>query len=259
MAANATTLSPKGTITAPLMEMFFSVQGEGQYIGQPQIFVRFARCPLRCVYCDTPESWAVPKGYRVHRGTRTEELSNPASPMAVFEQCRLIGKNARAVSLTGGEPLLYPRFINSLVPRLKAAGWAIHLETAGMLPGALKKLAESPDHISMDWKLSSTLSYGAYRRTQMRFLQLAREGAAREVVVKIVLLPNLASAEFQRAVEDIGCVDAGIPLVLQPVTPRLEVGERPGEGILSQCLSFARGRLQNVYVLPQVHPLLGLK
>ena len=44
-------------VTAPVMEVFCSIQGEGLWVGQPQTFLRLRGCPLRCRYCDTPGSW----------------------------------------------------------------------------------------------------------------------------------------------------------------------------------------------------------
>ena len=52
-------MSPKPAhAAAPVMEVFASFQGEGLYVGQPQVFLRLAGCPLRCRWCDTPGSWA---------------------------------------------------------------------------------------------------------------------------------------------------------------------------------------------------------
>src|ERR1700760_4825663 len=44
--------------TAPLQEIFSSIQGEGVYVGKRQVFVRFAHCHLKCAYCDTPMTTA---------------------------------------------------------------------------------------------------------------------------------------------------------------------------------------------------------
>ena len=48
--------SKEVSLKAPVSEVFASYQGEGIYMGQPQIFVRFAGCNLRCDYCDTPKN-----------------------------------------------------------------------------------------------------------------------------------------------------------------------------------------------------------
>ena len=69
-------------VSAPVQEVFSSIQGEGIHIGQRQVFVRFAHCHLKCAYCDTPMS--SPTG-RCHVETRpgsgqTEQIENPLTP-----------------------------------------------------------------------------------------------------------------------------------------------------------------------------------
>jgi len=64
-SSRSTPPAPSGAATqavglrAPLIEVFSSIQGEGRYVGQPQVFLRLAGCPLRCRWCDTPRSWVV--------------------------------------------------------------------------------------------------------------------------------------------------------------------------------------------------------
>ena len=53
-------LEDRSVTSAPVLEVFASVQGEGWYVGEPQVFLRLSGCPLRCRWCDTPGSWAVP-------------------------------------------------------------------------------------------------------------------------------------------------------------------------------------------------------
>ena len=53
-------------VVAPLLEVFASVQGEGAYVGEPQVLVRLRGCPLRCRWCDTPGSWGLGPRARAH-------------------------------------------------------------------------------------------------------------------------------------------------------------------------------------------------
>src|SRR5688572_9934102 len=98
----------------PALALFASILGEGAYVGEPQTFVRLAGCPLRCRWCDTPSSWHV---------TRAPE---PAA--AVAQRVRALdGARPRTVSITGGEPLLWPAFVRELAREL--APRRVHLET----------------------------------------------------------------------------------------------------------------------------------
>src|SRR5437016_13899338 len=61
-------------------EIFVSFQGEGLHAGRRQLFVRFAGCPLRCRYCDTPESLVPVPECRVLGPDGTERHANQLAP-----------------------------------------------------------------------------------------------------------------------------------------------------------------------------------
>src|SRR4051812_42305487 len=110
-----------------ISEIFSSIQGEGPFTGEPQIFVRLAGCPLRCDYCDTPESLTA-KGH-----------PKKSVEAAVNETLRMAKKDkVGTVSVTGGEPLAHLSFLKEFLPKLKKAGLKVYLETAGVHPQALK-------------------------------------------------------------------------------------------------------------------------
>ena len=66
--------------TGNVSEIFVSFQGEGLHAGRRQLFVRFAGCPLRCRYCDTPESLVPVPECRVLGPDGTERHPNPLAP-----------------------------------------------------------------------------------------------------------------------------------------------------------------------------------
>ncbi|MCB9914292.1 MAG: 7-carboxy-7-deazaguanine synthase QueE [Planctomycetes bacterium] len=106
------TPSPATLTRVPLVEVFASIQGEGLYLGQPQVFVRLAGCPLRCAWCDTPGSWATPdEGGRARLDLADGRRRVPAwasvEELAGWVEAADPG-GARPVSLTGGEPLARP-------------------------------------------------------------------------------------------------------------------------------------------------------
>ncbi|HEY6010089.1 MAG TPA: 7-carboxy-7-deazaguanine synthase QueE, partial [Nitrospirota bacterium] len=130
---------------AVLHEIFPSIQGEGPWIGERHIFVRFFGCDLQCRYCDTLASLgaagnAVPKFCRVATGVDPnthEEIPNPVSPADLTNVCgRFIipGPSRPTISLTGGEPLLHSSFLGEWLP-LARRTFRIYLETNGIHAG----------------------------------------------------------------------------------------------------------------------------
>ena len=65
-------------LSAPLLEVFASIQGEGHHVGEPQVFLRLAGCPLRCAWCDTPAALEVPNGSNEDGVTRRRARVHPA-------------------------------------------------------------------------------------------------------------------------------------------------------------------------------------
>lgn len=94
-------------------EIFFSIQGESSFVGNPTVFVRTTACNLRCTYCDTKYS------YDQGDFMSTEDI---LAKIASF--------SARYVCVTGGEPLLQKEVL-SLMTTLCDQGYIVSLETSG--------------------------------------------------------------------------------------------------------------------------------
>ena len=251
---------------APLVEIFHSIQGEGRYVGVPMVFVRVAVCPIRCRYCDTPESYTAEPQFRVTVG---EDVIRQRNPVTAQRACELVGQVATeagggppAISLTGGEPLLYPAFLKRMGEILKTRGHPLHLETAALDPDALSDVLSVVDHLSADYKLPETLQretreMGDFRSAHRRCVELAvSEGCT--VDVKLVLTKGARTRSFRRALADLAPWRKGILLVLQPVTA-FGGEEPPSRGWLGECLASARGAGFEARVLPQVHKIMGLR
>ncbi len=101
----------------PVMEHFYTIQGEGVHTGQPAYFIRLAGCDVGCWWCDVKESWDESKHPRI----ATVELVGAAA-----------GSGAAFAVITGGEPLLHD--LTPLCDGLHEAGLRIHLETSGSSP-----------------------------------------------------------------------------------------------------------------------------
>lgn len=100
----------------PVMEHFYTIQGEGAHTGKAAYFIRLAGCDVGCHWCDVKESWDA----ELHPSMDMEKLAEEAS-----EQCKTI-------IITGGEPLMWN--LEILTKSLKDRGCTIHIETSGSSP-----------------------------------------------------------------------------------------------------------------------------
>jgi 7-carboxy-7-deazaguanine synthase len=101
----------------PLMEAFYTIQGEGRHTGHAAYFIRLGGCDVGCVWCDVKESWEAGKW--------------PIQPIEKIVADALAFPG-RLVVITGGEPLLYD--LGPLTALLKTNGFSTHLETSGAHP-----------------------------------------------------------------------------------------------------------------------------
>jgi len=110
-------MSNTPTTSYPVMEMFYSLQGEGYHQGKAAFFIRLAGCDVGCVWCDVKDSWDASK----HPVLSIEEIVNSA-----------LAHPGRLAIVTGGEPLLHQ--LDPLTTALKAAGFQTNIETSGSSP-----------------------------------------------------------------------------------------------------------------------------
>ena len=167
---------------APIIEIFSSFQGEGVLIGQRQIFVRFAGCNLNCAYCDTKNSISKKEG----------TLMTPEEVVSKIES--ILTPDCHTISFTGGEPSLYPEFINEVS---KLTGLDIMLETNGTLPANIG-LIDNLDIVSLDIKLKEQFD-GDFKEdiflNEIKSLNLLIEKSI-NVYCKVVILPCLKIKSF---------------------------------------------------------------
>jgi organic radical activating enzyme len=223
---------------ARTVEVFSSLQGEGLRVGERQIFVRFGGCNLHCDYCDEPDTIPIPSG-KVWSAARLK-----AAILALEKK-----RKHRAISWTGGEPLLHPAFLAPLMEWAHARGFENYLETNGTLPSALRALAPLCDVVSMDVKLPSSTGRETWDM-HAAFLKEAPKGT----FVKVVLSDQSTEAEWRRVLSLLRAAPRNTPLVLQPATPF--GGVRP---ITPQkCLRFETLALRAGFkarIVPQWHHL----
>ena len=127
----------------PVIQIFPTMEGEGTRVGTPRVFLRLAGCPINCFECDTPESFNV----RRHKLMSIVEVSKEVIQTAK-------DNGIREVSITGGEPMMYPKQLVKLADRFRKAGLLVSLETSGLLvdPEVFRHF----DMVSLDIKVPSS-------------------------------------------------------------------------------------------------------
>ena len=103
--------------TLPVMEHFFTIQGEGSNTGQVAYFIRIGGCDVGCKWCDVKESWNADD----HPGMTIDELLKV-----------VLASKAQNVVVTGGEPCMYD--LSELCSSFREAGLNLWLETSGAYP-----------------------------------------------------------------------------------------------------------------------------
>ena len=113
----------------PIMEMFYSIQGEGKYSGRPAVFIRLGGCDVGCHWCDVKESW-------------NAEAHPETSITDIITYVRSTG--AKFVVITGGEPGMYD--LTHLTHALHDDEIEVAIETSGVyeLKGAFDWICFSP-------------------------------------------------------------------------------------------------------------------
>ncbi len=160
----------------PVMEHFYTLQGEGNFQGQAAYFIRLGGCDVGCVWCDVKDSW-----------------DTGAHPLLSIEEIVLFVQQTPAtiVVITGGEPLLHN--LAELTARLKKLGLRIHIETSG----------SSPLSGMLDW---ITLSPKKFKAPLPEVLPYANE-------LKIIVFNK---SDFSWAEEYAAKVSSSCKLYLQP-------------------------------------------
>lgn len=163
-------------IEYPVMEHFYTLQGEGHYTGQAAYFIRLAGCDVGCVWCDVKESWDA----AIHPKLKVSKLLKAASA----HPCKI-------VVITGGEPTLHQ--LDALTTVFQEAGFKTHLETA----------ATNPISGKWDW---ITLSPKKFKAPLLENLKLAHE-------LKVIIFHK---SDFEWAEKHAKHVSPSCLLYLQP-------------------------------------------
>jgi organic radical activating enzyme len=218
-----------------ISEIFHSVQGEGLYLGEKQLFVRLFGCNLSCRFCDT----------KLNRFMEYE-------PHEVVDELKLYD-DFHSVSFTGGEPLLQKDFLKESLKLSHQQGFKNYLETNGTLTGELEDVIDFVDIVAMDVKLPSSTDMGQLWGMHQRFLKVA---SRKEVFVKMIICKATQEECLREALGLMRSVNKAAIAVLQPNSfEHDDALDRKMEDFRDTC--YAEG--VTCCIIPQMHKAAGIR
>jgi 7-carboxy-7-deazaguanine synthase len=167
----------------PLMEEFYTIQGEGFHSGKAAYFIRLGGCDVGCHWCDVKESWDA----ELHPLTSADQIIENA-----------LKYPGKAVVITGGEPLIYN--MDYLTKGLQSAGIKTFIETSGAYPLSG----------SWDWVCLSPKKFKGPKK------EVARAAGELKVIV-------FNKSDFAWAEENSKLVSENCKLYLQPEWSKADV------------------------------------
>jgi 7-carboxy-7-deazaguanine synthase len=219
-----------------ISEIFLSIQGEGLYVGERQVFVRLADCNLDCKYCDT-----------------RMQTFREYEPRVLLGELNSYSDKYHTVTFTGGEPLLQKDFLKETLALTRKAGFKNYLETNGTLADELGEVIDNLDIVAMDFKLPSSTGSGSFWPQHRRFLEIS---SRKDVFVKAVICESTVEGDLREAIKVIKEVNPGVILVLQPDSsePYANIEEKIKR---FKCICITENIA--VCIIPQMHKIVGVK
>jgi len=147
----------------PLMEAFYTIQGEGHHTGTAAYFIRIGGCDVGCHWCDVKESW-------------NPEIHPPTDINKIINEAKLYSDT---IVITGGEPLTWN--MSKLTQGLKDKGMTIHLETSGayQITGMWDWICLSPKKIKLPkpeiYKRANELKVIIFNKHDFKFAEQQAE------------------------------------------------------------------------------------
>lgn len=159
----------------PLMESYYTIQGEGANTGMPAYFIRLGGCDVGCHWCDVKESWDVEKHPLVSVEKIISSLKSAESAQSAVRGKAVNKYPVKNVVITGGEPLLYN--LNELTKQLNKNGIKTFIETSGAYPltGAWDWICLSPKKTKLPlkdiYKKANELKVIIYNKHDFKFAE----------------------------------------------------------------------------------------
>lgn len=165
----------------PLMEAFYTIQGEGHHTGKAAYFIRVGGCDVGCHWCDVKESW----NPKLHPPTNIKTIISDAE------------KYSKTIVITGGEPLTWD--MTKLTNGLKNKDFQIHIETSGAYPlsGTWDWICLSPKKRMLPkaeiYKHADELKVIVYNKSDFKFAE--EQAALLQTDAKLYLQPEWSVRE----------------------------------------------------------------
>jgi len=220
-----------------ISEVFDSIQGEGIYLGEKQLFVRFFGCNLNCQFCDT----------KTYGFTEYE-------PQDLLQEIRSFSDEYHSISFTGGEPLVQKDFLKEILALTKKENYKNYLETNGTLGDELADVIDYVDIVAMDLKLpTSTGNNTELWQEHRKFLKTASK---KQVFLKSVVCWSTSEEDFCASISLIREINRSAVLVLQPNS------FEKYDNLKEKLARFKDISLDNnitTCVIPQMHKVMGVR
>ena len=226
------------------MEIFSSIQGEGQYIGKRQIFIRFAGCNINCKYCDTTTSKNKNSGKKYTHEQLNDKIQS------------LMTDDFHSLEITGGEPLLHTQYISEFLEKYP---YRAMLETNATIPGNMRKLTRLIDIVSMDIKLPEHFEtlpeWEDVYEKELETIDVLEESDT-EYYIKIVVSPTTPIDVIDKITGELeNKISPAREVIVQPVSPTEKWTDKDNLFKISQTI----GKNFNVSIIPQIHKYMNVE
>lgn len=231
-------------VISRIIEVFSSIQGEGELIGKRQIFIRFAGCNINCKYCDTQESLSDVVGDEYSYDMLNDKIES------------LMSTDFHSLEITGGEPLLSYEYIGEF---LRKYPYKAMLETNATLPENMRKISDVIDLVSMDIKLPEHFScedeWKSVYANELKTIDVLEEENV-NYYIKIVVSPTTPLDIIRKVRDDIKMhLKCDVNIIIQPVSPMSLWTSKDNLFRISELM----GVEFNVSIIPQIHKYLDVE